>query len=118
MNLEEKARELGRMIGQSAEYQAVKRASEGLQRDRDAATLLQALEQLQFDAQRTLERGEQPSEEMERRHEQLVSQVQTNPVCQGLVVAQENFDKLMARVNQWMLEGIRKGATSTIITLS
>lgn len=117
MNLEEKARDLGRVIGQSPEYQAVKRASEALAGDREASTLLQGLEQVQIEAQRMLERGEQPTEELERQHDALVSQVQTNPTCQGLVVAQENFDKVMARVNQWILEGIRKGATSSIITL-
>jgi hypothetical protein len=34
-----------------------------------------------------------------------------------MVVAQENFDKVMARVNEWILEGIRSGAASPIITL-
>ena len=29
--------------------------------------------------------------------------------------AQENFDKLMLRVNQWIGDGIRAGATSPII---
>ena len=33
------------------------------------------------------------------------------------MVAQENFDKLMARVNEWILDGIRRGAASPIITL-
>jgi hypothetical protein len=32
-------------------------------------------------------------------------------------VAQDNFDKLMLRVNQWIADGIRRGATSGIITL-
>jgi len=36
---------------------------------------------------------------------------------QRLLVAQENFDKTMARVNDWILEGIEKGAASPIITL-
>ena len=30
---------------------------------------------------------------------------------------QENFDKTMGRVNDWILEGIEKGAASPIITL-
>jgi hypothetical protein len=36
---------------------------------------------------------------------------------QRLVSAQENFDKLMSRVNDWIVDGIEKGATSSIITL-
>ena len=39
------------------------------------------------------------------------------PSYQRLVAAQENFDKLMARVNDWIVDGIEKGATSSIITL-
>ena len=34
--IEEKAKELGRLIGQSAEYQAVKRANDAITGDRDA----------------------------------------------------------------------------------
>jgi hypothetical protein len=34
-----------------------------------------------------------------------------------MMVANENFDKVMTQVNQWMVDGIKKGATSSIITL-
>jgi hypothetical protein len=34
------------------------------------------------------------------------------------VAAQANFEKLMARVNERIYEGIQKGAASPIITLS
>jgi hypothetical protein len=34
-----------------------------------------------------------------------------------MVAAQANFDKLMVRVNEYILDGIRKGAASPIITL-
>jgi hypothetical protein len=33
------------------------------------------------------------------------------------VSAQENFDKVMLRVNDWIFEGIKKGSASSIITL-
>ena len=118
MSLEERARELGRLIGQSGEYQAVKRASEALNSDRDASALLRQMEGLQMEAQRLIERGDQPTPEMEQQLDALLMKVQTNRTYQDMVVAQENFDKVMARVNQWILDGIRKGATSSIITLS
>ena len=35
----------------------------------------------------------------------------------SVLAAQENFDKVMGHVNDWILEGIEKGATSSIITL-
>ena len=44
--LEEKAKDVGRLIGQSSEYQTLKRSSEGLNNDRDAVVLLQEMEKL------------------------------------------------------------------------
>jgi hypothetical protein len=44
--------------------------------------------------------------------------VQTKMVYQSVVASQENFEKVMARVNEWILDGIKKGATSSIITLA
>jgi cell fate (sporulation/competence/biofilm development) regulator YlbF (YheA/YmcA/DUF963 family) len=115
--LDEKARELGRLIGQSAEYQAVKRANDALNGDRDAVALLRQMDQLRDQAQRMIERGENPSAEMERQLDDLLSKVQVNANYQRAVAAQENFDKVMMQVNTWITEGIRKGATSSIITL-
>ena len=115
--LEEKAKELGRLIGQSEEYKAVKRANDALNEDREAVTLLRRMEELRMDAQRMIERNEQPTEEMERELDELLHKVQGNATYMRAAVSQENFDKIMMRVNEWILEGIRKGAASPIITL-
>jgi cell fate (sporulation/competence/biofilm development) regulator YlbF (YheA/YmcA/DUF963 family) len=117
MTLEEKARDLGRFIGQSSEYQALRRANEALGADREALEMLRKMEQLRVDAHKMLERGERPTQEMEQQLDNLLSQVQVNATYQRLVVAQENFDKVMSRVNEWILQGIEKGAASPIITL-
>jgi cell fate (sporulation/competence/biofilm development) regulator YlbF (YheA/YmcA/DUF963 family) len=116
--LEEKAKELGRVIGQSPEYQAVKRSSEALNSDREAVTILQQMEKIRMDAQAMVQRGEQPTEEMEQQLDELLTKVQSNPVYQRAISAQENFDKIMYQVNNWIMEGMKKGATSSIITLS
>jgi cell fate (sporulation/competence/biofilm development) regulator YlbF (YheA/YmcA/DUF963 family) len=115
--LDEKARELGRLIGQSAEYQAVKRANESLNGDRDAVALLRQMDQLRDQAQRMIENGENPTPEMEQQLDELLGKVQGNPNYQRAIAAQENFDKTMLQVNNWITEGIRKGSTSSIITL-
>ena len=115
--IEDKARELGRLIGQSGEYQSVKRASDALNEDKDTVSLLQRMEQLRVDAQRMMQRGERPTEDMEKQLDDLLNQVQGRASYQRLLVAQENFDKIMARANDWILEGIEKGAASPIITL-
>ncbi|HEX2723204.1 MAG TPA: YlbF family regulator [Gemmatimonadaceae bacterium] len=116
--LEEKARDLGRVIGQSPEYQAVKRSSDALNADRDAVTILQQMEKIRTEAQQLLQRGQQPTPEMEQQLDDLLSKVQTNAVYQRAISAQENFDKLMYQVNNWIMDGMKKGATSSIITLS
>ena len=115
--LEEKAKDLGRMIGQSSEYQAVKRANEAITGDKAAMSLLQKMEQIRSDAHTMIERGEQPTEEMETQLKDLLGVVEQNDAYQRLIVSQANFDKTMERVNAWILEGMKKGANSPIITL-
>ena len=115
--IETKAKDLGRLIGQSPEYQAVKRANDALGQDSEAVALLKQMEQLRLDAQQMIQRGERPTEQMEKDLDTLLGQVQSQAAYQRLVSAQENFDKLMARVNDWIVDGIEKGATSSIITL-
>ena len=115
--IEDKAKELGRIIGQSSEYQAVKRANDALGGDQAAVALLRRMEELRTEAQRMIERGERPTEKMEQDLDDLLGQVQSNATYQRLVVAQENYDKIMMKVNDWIVDGIKKGATSSIITL-
>ncbi len=116
--LEEKARDLGRLIGQSPEYQAVKRSSEVLNSDREAVAILQQMEKIRVEAQQLIQRGEHPTPEMEQQLDDLLTKVQANPVYQRAISAQENFDKVMYQVNNWIMDGMKKGATSSIITLS
>jgi cell fate (sporulation/competence/biofilm development) regulator YlbF (YheA/YmcA/DUF963 family) len=115
--IDERARDLGRLVGQSKEYQELKRANEALAQDEAAVKLLKAMEQLRTDAQKMIARGERPTQDMERQLDELLGKVQMQPAYQRLLVAQENFDKLMGKVNDWILEGIEKGAASPIIML-
>jgi cell fate (sporulation/competence/biofilm development) regulator YlbF (YheA/YmcA/DUF963 family) len=115
--IEERARELGRLIGQSREYQELKRANEALGQDKDAVALLKQMEQLRTDAQHMIERGERPTADMERQLDDLLAKVQVQAAYQRLIAAQENFDKIMSHVNEWILDGIDKGAASPIIML-
>jgi hypothetical protein len=47
----------------------------------------------------------------------MLEKIQSQAAYQRAVSAQENFDKLMQRVNQWIMDGMKKGAASPIITL-
>lgn len=116
--VDQKAKDLGRFIGQSPEYQAVKRANDALQNDRDAVTSLNRMEQLRQEAQRLLGQGKEPTDEMERELDDLLTKIQGNPNYQRAISAQENFDKLMIQVNSWISEGMKAGAASPIITLT
>lgn len=116
--IDQKAKELGRLIGQSSEYQSLRRSNESLNSDGEAVGLLRKMEELRVSAQRMIERGESPPEQMEKELDDLLAKVQVNPTYQRAIVSQENFDKLMLQVNQWIAEGIRSGAASPIITLS
>ena len=118
INLAEELAKARKEAKEANEYKEVKRASDALNEDKETVTLLQRMEQLRVNAQRMLQRGERPTEEMERELDSLLSQIQGRPTYQRLLVAQENFDKIMGRVNDWILEGIEKGAASPIITLS
>lgn len=115
--MQDKAIELGRLIGQSAEYQAVKRSNEALNDDKELVTALQRMEELRRDAEALMQAGSSPTPKMEEELEQLLTKVQGNALYQRFIAANENFDKVMQQVNQWMLEGIKKGAASPIITL-
>ena len=48
-------------------------------------------------------------------HDQIVAQLQSSSVFQSLIAAQMNFDKILARVNQTITEGIEEGAEGRII---
>lgn len=115
--LEDKARDLGRLIGQTPEYQAVKRANDALVADKEAVALLRELEALRMEAAKLIERGQEPTPEMEQQLDGLMNRAQGNRLYQQVIVAQSNFDKQMMRVNEWIMEGISKGAASPIITL-
>ena len=115
--LEEKSKELGRLMGQSPEYQALKRTSEALNKDGNAMALLKQMETLRGEAQALIQKGGEPTTEMEKQLDDLLERIQSQDVYQRAVAAQENFDKVMMKVNQWIMDGMKKGAVSPIITL-
>ncbi|HEX6940361.1 MAG TPA: YlbF family regulator [Longimicrobiales bacterium] len=111
----EKARDLGRLIGQTDEYQALQRARQRLGEDRDVVALINRLAELEQGIAQSLHRGEAPEEAVREEYEQVVSRLQASPVYQGLVAAQANFDKVLGRVNEEIAHGMEAGAKSRII---
>ena len=113
----DRAADLGRLVGQSEEYQALKRANDRLMEEGDLRTALERLRTLQLNVASQLDRGIEPTPEQQTEVDQLVSKVQGHSAYQTVVAAQAAFDKLMMKVNEWILDGIKQGSSSRIITL-
>lgn len=113
--LQERAREVGRLIAQTAEYQALRRANDRVADDRETVALLNRLNELQDALAESLRRGAEPPEEQAREYERVVEQLQARTAYQGVVAAQANFDRLMMRINEEIARGIEAGEQSRII---
>lgn len=113
----DKAQDLGRQIGQSAEYQALRRAEASLREDKETVAKLEQIQTLARQVDQMVSTGQMPDQQTAESYETAVRDLEMSPVGQAYVVARANFEKLMTRVNQQISEGMEKGATSSIITL-
>lgn len=115
--IEERATELGRLIGQSTEYQGMRRAETAMKNDADIVAKLDNIQALAKRIDQQVAQGQMPEEATTTEYEEAVRALELSVVGQAYVVARANFDKLMGRVNQQIAAGMERGATSSIITL-
>ena len=115
MSPNEKAKELGNALGRTEEYQAVKRSIQAAAEDRELSTLRTELEGLETRIEASIRAGKEPDAETAASYEAAVGRLQASATYQRLVAAQSNFDKLMARVNQAIAQGMEEGGKSRII---
>jgi cell fate (sporulation/competence/biofilm development) regulator YlbF (YheA/YmcA/DUF963 family) len=113
--IEEKAVELGRVIGQTDEYKSVRQARESLEEITEIRAQTQRLQALAEKIEEHARMQQEPPQEVADEYEGLMSSIQAHPKYQQLIAAQANFDKIMLRVNESILEGMKKGAESSII---
>jgi cell fate (sporulation/competence/biofilm development) regulator YlbF (YheA/YmcA/DUF963 family) len=111
----EKAKEVGRLLGQTDEYKALQRARERLNDDRETVEQVNKLGELERELQTKLQQGQEPSEEDREQYEEAFSQLQSGSIYQSLVAAQSNFDRVLQRVNEEIGKGIEAGSKSSII---
>lgn len=116
--IEEKAQELGRLIGQSPEYQTLRRAEKILQEDAETRTRLEKIDQLARQIDEQVAQKKIPDEPTVVAYEAAVRDLEVSTQGQAYVIARANYEKLMTKVNQQMSLGIERGATSSIITLA
>jgi cell fate (sporulation/competence/biofilm development) regulator YlbF (YheA/YmcA/DUF963 family) len=113
----ERAEDLGRLIGQTNEAKALRRAEEALRADEDARGHLEKMQTLARQMDQLMAQGQMPEEATAQEYEQSVRAFEISPTGQAYIVARQNFEKVMAKVNEEMAKGIEKGTTSSIITL-
>lgn len=113
--LMEMAKDLGKAMARTEEYQALKRAISLADDDREIAELTQRLEALEARVHHALEQGQRPEPELQSEYETAVSRLQASSTYQRLVAAQANFDRVVQRVNQTIAQGLDEGAQSRII---
>lgn len=116
--IEEKAQELGRLIGQSSEYQTLRRAEKTLQEDAETRGRLEKIDQLARQIDEQVAARKVPDEATVTAYETAVRDLEVSAQGQAYVIARANYEKLMTKVNQQMGLGIERGATSSIITLA
>ncbi|MGD2135447.1 MAG: YlbF family regulator, partial [Gemmatimonadales bacterium] len=83
----------------------------------DLEPALKRLKELSEQIEAGAAEGREPSDDQKQEYGRLVDEIQQDSNYQQMVAAQSNFDKLMYRVNEQIMEGIREGASSRIITL-
>ena len=115
--IDDRAQELGRLIGQAPEYQALRRAEQALRDDVEAQKRLEIISRLTREFDQMMAQGQSPEEAKAQEYETTLHEFEQSPVGQSYLVTRANVDKLMTRVNQVIADGMERGVTSGIITL-
>ncbi|KPJ86475.1 MAG: hypothetical protein AMS18_15495 [Gemmatimonas sp. SG8_17] len=113
--INEKALELGRLIGQTEDHKALQRAREALDEASEVRAQMQRIEVLSERIEQQVREQKDPPKELTDEYEQLLASIQAHPRYQQVVAAQANFEKLMLKVNEHIVQGMKQGAESPII---
>ncbi len=109
------ARQLGGAMARTDEYQALHRAVQAADDDRELVELRNAMDRLERRIAEAIQAGQDPDEELRLEYEETFSRLQSNGSYQRLASAQANFEKILVKVNDVITEGMQAGAESRII---
>ena len=115
MGIDEKARDLGNALARTDEYQALKRAMDAADEDRELVELRNRLEALEQRLEASMRAGQEPEEDAKKAYTDAAEELQVKAGFQRLISAQANFEKVMMKVNDIVARGIEEGAQSRII---
>jgi len=113
--LNQMAKDLGAAIGRTDEYRALQRAIQAADEDRTFVEARSELQTLEGQMEADLRAGKELSEEIKGSYEGLMDRIQVNSKYQRVVASQSNFEKLMARVNAVIGDGMKEGGKSRIV---
>ena len=113
----DKAQELGRQIGQSSEYQTLRRAESSLREDKETVTKLDQIQTLARKVDQAIAQGQMPDQPTADAYESGSPRSGDQSGRPGLRRRPLELREADGRVNQQISEGMEKGATSSIITL-
>ena len=112
------AKELGGALARTDEYQALKRASDAAENDRDLVEIRNKLQSLEAQLESQLRAGKEPDDDLKKEYTEAAEELQGMPAFQRVVAAQTNFEKVMHKVNETVAKGIDEGSQSRIILSS
>lgn len=113
MALIEKAKELGREIKNSSEYQDLKKKEQGLSDDPEAKEILEQVQQVQQQLESAQNMGMQPDQEQINQFNELRQQMHQNDTVSAFAQAQQDLNELMKQVNQAITDGIEEASEDT-----
>ncbi len=110
MSVMEKARDLGKEIRSTGQYQELERVSENMQEDTEASQMIKEIQELQQQIQFAQQSGVEPNEEQIQQFNDLKNKMDTNLTIQAYAKAQNDFSQFMQEVNSAISEGINPEA--------
>lgn len=116
MDIESGARQLGKLISQTPEYKYYSQANRDVNEDQELSEMMKKVKEYEDRVAEMVRKGEQLTDELKKEYSEFMEQVQSKTLIQSLIASQDNYMKLMQRVNQLISEGIREGSESRIIT--
>lgn len=114
----EMAQQLGNALARTDEYQALKRASDAAEEERELVEVRNRIQSIEAEFQAQLQAGQEPDEELKTSYAAAAEELQAMPAFQRVIAAQTNFEKVMYKVNETVAKGIEEGAQSRIIIAS
>jgi len=114
----ERAKELGNALAGADEYRILRQAIDAADEDRELVELRNRIRELETEIEAAMRAGHEPDEDITKVYTELTEKLQTKPGFQQLISAQANFEKIMFKVNETVMKGIKEGGDSRIILSS